>query len=459
MKGLTELSFGENILKYKDEMLKDLAELVAIKSVSANGSEEPQRALKWMLDKAESFGLVTKNVGGKAGHAQYGSGGELCGVLTHLDVVPEGSGWDSDPFTLTVKDGRLFGRGVADDKGSALVALYCLRALKDAGVEPKNTIRTIFGTSEEIGMEDMEYYFKHEPLPDMSFTPDSDYGICRCEKGILQLEISSKLHDGTTLTEFHAGTVINAVPDAAYALLDCSENEDHQLLRLADAKPGKFEFKYTIDGMMIISKGKAAHAAHPNEGFNAATHLIDLLTSNFSHNVLGSVCAFIDSAIGVETNGNSMGIKMRDSASGALTLNVGTVDINAKKACVTIDIRYPVTMDGVRILEQVQKRAKIENLDVKVLEHRRPLVIDEHAPIMQILKDSYKEIMHEDATVYATGGGTYARTLGGKGVAFGPVFSGDNCKLHDANESMDCDNFFKHAQICLEAMYRMVTNS
>lgn len=447
------------MLKYKDELLKDLAELIAIRSVSADGKEQPERALKWMLEKAESFGLTTKNINNVAGHVEYGEGGKLCGVLTHLDVVPAGSGWSTDPFELTVKDGRIYGRGVADDKGCAMIALYCLRAMKEAGIQPKNRIRVIFGTSEEVGMEDMEYYFKREPIPDMSFTPDSDYGICRCEKGILQLEISSKHHDGTTLTEFHSGTVINAVPDMAYALMDCSENEDHQLLRLADAKPGKFEFKYTIDGMMIVSKGKAAHAAHPEQGFNAATNLISLLTANFGHNVLGSVCAFIASAIGTETNGNSMGIKMRDAASGALTLNVGTVEINNKKAATTIDIRYPVSMDGVRILEQVQKRAKLEDLDVRVLEHRRPLQIDESAPIIEILKSAYTEIVGSEPTVYATGGGTYARTLGGKGVAFGPVFEGDDCKLHDADESMDYENFFKHAQICAEAMYKMVTNS
>lgn len=453
------MNIGEMILKYKDELMKDMADLIAIKSVSSNGKEEPQKALKWMLEKAESFGLKTKNLNNIAGHVEYGEGGKLCGVLTHLDVVPEGTGWDTNPYEMTVKDGRIYGRGVADDKGSAIVALYCLRALKEAGIVPNNRIRVIFGTSEEVGMEDMEYYFSREPIPDMSFTPDSNYGICRCEKGILQLEISSKVHDGTTLTEFHSGTVINAVPDTAYALMDCSENEDHQLLRLADAKPGNFEFKYTIDGMMIISKGKAAHAACPEEGFNAATHLINLLAANFTHNVLGSVCAFIDSAVGVETNGNSMGIKMRDAASGALTLNVGIVDINEKKSAVSIDIRYPVTMDGVRILEQIQKRAKLENLDVNVLEHRRPLQINENAPIIKILKNAYETVMGEEPTVYSTGGGTYARTLGGNGVAFGPVFDGDDCKLHDANESINYDNFFKHAQICLEAMYEMVTNS
>ena len=59
--------------------------------------------------------------------------------------------------------------------------------------------------------------------------------------------------------------------------------------------------------------------------------------------------------------------------------------------------------------------------------------------------------------LYTTGGGTYARQLGGRGVAFGPHFPGDPINMHNADESMDKENFFKHAQICLEAMYRLYT--
>lgn len=450
------MAFGEKILRYKDAILKDLEALTAIPSVSAEGPEQPQRALEYVLQRAQEMGLETQNVLDIAGHAQYGSGKAYCGVLTHLDVVPPGSGWLTDPYTLVQKDGRLFGRGVADDKGAAIMALYCLKALKDEGIVGKNAIRVIFGTSEEMGMEDMKAYFSAQPLPAMGFTPDAEYGICRCEKGILQLEVIADTHNGTTLTEFKAGTAVNMVPDTAYALLDCSENEDHQLLRLADAKPGYFEFKYTIDGLMLLSKGTAAHASEPQKGFNAATHLIDLLTANFGYASMGSILAFIDSKIATELNGNSLGLKMRDSASGALTLNVGTVHITESSARATLDIRYPVTMDGANILERVRAAAKYENLTVKVLSHLKPLHIEEDSPLIHILRDAYKEVTGIEPALYATGGGTYARTLGGRGVAFGPVFAGEECGVHHANESISLENYMHHGQICLESMYRLL---
>ncbi len=449
------MSFGSKILDYKDELLQDLNELIKIESVSVEGHEKCAEALNWMLNKAQSFGLITKNIDNKAGHAELGSEGKLCATLTHLDVVPASSSWDSNPFELTRKDGRLLGRGVADDKGAALVTLYCLRILKESGIEGKNTLRAIFGTDEEVGMTDVAAYFAKEAMPDMSFTPDADYGICRAEKGILQLELTCERGNAAVLTEFKGGNAVNAVADTAYAVINCSESDDHQLMRLADAKEGEFEFMYTPDGMMIKSKGKAAHACEPYKGQNAILELIDLLASNFSLSSLGNLCSFLSTHIRLESDGTSLGMKMRDSQSGALTVCASTIEINESKERATLDIRYPVTFGGKELIKRVKKAADLENVEVNVLSHSKPLYLDDSRPVIGILKSAYKEITGEEPEMYSTGGGTYARKLGGNGVAFGPVFKGDTSNLHTDNEGLDEGNFMKHAQICLEAMYRM----
>ena len=49
------------------------------------------------------------------------------------------------------------------------------------------------------------------------------------------------------------------------------------------------------------------------------------------------------------------------------------------------------------------------------------------------------------------------RLLCGRGVAFGPNFKGDDIHMHNADESVDKENFLKHMQICLQAMYRLYT--
>ena len=451
-------NFDELINSYREEFLKDLDELLRIRSVSAEGSEVPTQALSWMLKKAESFGLKTKNIGGIAGHAEYGEGETLCGVLTHLDVVPANAAdWSCEPFALTRKNGRMYGRGVADDKGAALAALYCLRALKESGVKG-NRVRVIFGTSEEIGMKDMETYFDAEPLPDLGFTPDSEYGICRAEKGIMHIEISSEKANNTSLMQFEAGSANNVVPDTAYAILDCSDYEEHNLQRLADAAgKGAFDLRFTIDGLKVTAHGMAAHACEPEKGENAASMLAGIICAVMGKESVGDLCTFINYCIGRETNGLSMGIKMRDAVSGSLTVTLSRVHITEREAKAILDIRYPVSFLEEVVLYQIKKVAAREGLSVRLIDGEKPLSLDENTPIVRVLKDAYKNVTGEEPLLYTTGGGTYARTLGGKGVAFGPVFPGDDSRIHNSDESIDEENFFRHFRICLEAMNGMMT--
>ena len=449
--------FGDKILVYRDEILKDLATLLEIESVDGERNEECERALAFIIKRAQDFGLDYKMVTDKSVHVQLGDGGKLCGVLAHVDVVPAGNNWSVIPYALTERDGRLYGRGIADDKGAALLNLYCLRVLKENGVQGKNTLRAIFGSAEETGMRDMQGYFEKMPLPDMAFTPDSDYGICFAEKGILHLRVSTPTNEAKVLSQFHAGKAVNAVPDMAYVMLDSSGYDEQLLMRLADASSGNFEFNYTIDGLMIISRGKAAHACEPQKGFNAAAALIDLITHAYDVYEIGALSSFIDYAINCETNGRSLGLKMSDAVSGALTVNLGNVHIEGTEARAQFDIRYPVTVNGDYVLRQFRSVAENNHLTVRVLHHDRPLYVEKDSGLVRLLADAYRTVTGEDAPLYTTGGGTYARKLGGKGVAFGPNFRDDDIRMHNADESVDKENFLRHMQICFEALYRLYT--
>lgn len=449
------MMFGDKILKYKDELLADLNTLIGFESVANEKPEECQNAINFMLKRANDFGLTGEQVTDESMHIQLGSKGKLCGVLSHLDVVPAGNNWSVLPYSLTEKDGRLYGRGIADDKGAALVTLYCLRALKEEGIDGANTLRAIYGTSEECGMEDIDGYFEKMPVPDLSFTPDSDYGICYAEKGILQIEVSTKGNLATVLSQLHSGKAINAVPDIAYALLDSSNYDEQNLLELSKKTEGNFEFNSTIDGLMVISRGKAAHACEPHKGFNAAAALVELLAKAYTPTEIGTICDFIDIALGNETDGCSLGLKTHCSISGDLTVNLGYIHIEGNEARAAFDIRYPVSITGGSVYRQFRYAAKHNKLDVKVLNHEKPLYIEKDSELVKLLSGAYKAVTGEEPELYTTGGGTYARKLGGKGLAFGPAFKDDEVNMHNADESIDKEKFFTHAQICLEAMYRM----
>lgn len=445
------MSFGEKILDYKEDILRDLAKIIAIDSVSVEGCEKPRKALEYMLKRGNEMGLDVKNVENIAGHIQYGTGEKLCGVLTHLDVVPAGEGWSVPPFELTRKNGRLYGRGIADDKGSAVVAMYCLKALKDNNIVADSTIRLILGTNEETGMTDVQKYFSNEPVPDISFTPDSDYGICSCEKGIIQISLTG-INNSRIILNAKGGSAVNAVPDKAVFTLT-------EKFSSAVDKADNFEIEENNDSFKIISKGKAAHAMEPDKGFNAITNAIRLIAEAFDEEQLGDIPAFVNKYIGTTTDGSLLGIDCEDSRSGALTLNVGVINITEETAQVKVDIRYPVSSSYEKLINILQQKAEEFNLNLNVESHLEPLNVVEDSPIVSVLKKSYQEITGEAPNIYSTGGGTYARSLKNRGVAFGPVFPDDYSNMHKPDESLNEEKFFLHAQICLEAMYRMFTNN
>ena len=458
------MMFGNEILKYRESILKDLARLVAIPSVRGEAQpgmpfgKESAAALNLILETAGRMGLTVKNVGNYAGHAEYGAGSEVAAVAVHVDVVPAGEGWDTDPFTLTRKGNLAFGRGAADDKGAAVVALYCLKALKDAGIPGGRRLRVIFGAGEETGAEDLENYFAQEEMPAMGFTPDSEYGICNREKGMLQIRINSAGADRGSVREFSAGAAFNAVPDRAEAVLDCSDTRADALRRAAGTAKGSFSFEQTLGGIRIRSKGKASHAMQPQEGFNAASALIRLLSSVLPAAELGTFFSFLDRRVGFSCDGSAFGVARSDEPSGPLTLNLGLVHCSGGAAEAGLDLRYPVTRDGAAIFEEIRRRTEEAGLSAELLTDHKPLYLPEDSPLIRILRGAYADVTGKPAELYSTGGGTYARAMPGRAVAFGPFFPDEpDRRLHNANEHIDIDRFMLHAQICLEAMYRMLT--
>ena len=446
----SELRFGHHIDAYQEDMLRDLGNLVAIPSVcgKAEGNfpygKPSADALHFILSLAEKMGFSTYNADNYAGHAEYGEGDELAAVVAHVDVVPVGDGWDSD----------LFGRGTADDKGGAIAALYGLKALKDAGVLGKRRLRVIFGAGEEVGMEDLPHYFSKQPLPNMAFTPDSDYGICNREKGILRVTLrgpSSPLMDS-----FEGGSVVNAVPDKAHGILHCSLKQARALSE--SQVPGKFTFEVSENGLELFSKGTAVHAMQPHKGFNAISHAIILLASVFPKEELGNLLSFINDFVACETDGASLGISCQDEPSGALTCNLGLLHIDEHRSSASFDIRYPVTADGEKIIRTFREKAEKAGLVFLIDEHVPPLYLPEDSELIHLLQDSYTAVTGKPCELYATGGGTYARAIPGSCVAFGPIFPDEPDRgLHNANEHIDINRYMEHARICLEAMYRMIT--
>lgn len=461
------MEFGYHIREYWDEILSYLKELIAIPSVANPDSElegkpygeAAAQALNSILDKAAEMGFSVKNVDNYAGHAEYDCGTEgIVGVLSHVDVVPAGEGWSTNPFVLTERDGLLYGRGVLDDKGAAVISLFCLKALKDYGIKGNRKMRCIFGSGEEVCMDDMPHYFAEEPLPDFAFTPDGEYGICNREKGILHFTLSCHNHS-KILRTLQSGQVANAVPDFAKATIFCTPQDFCKLESQAALQVENYSMEYHSEEQIatLIIHGKAAHAREPENGDNAAMQLLILLNTVFEEADLGDLVRFLNQKVHLETDGTSLGICQADEPSGSLTLNVGIISVTPEEASVTVDIRYPVTSDGTSIIAEIQRQAEAAGITYTTLDNMVPLYAKEDSLLVAILRNAYENVTGESAKLYATGGGSYARCIPGRCVAFGPLFPDEpDRRMHQADEHIEKERFLRHAEICLEAMYQMI---
>lgn len=205
-----------------EEMVEAMKTLMRIPSVSG----EPEGAYPFgkncaeVLDTAfemgRKMGMDTQNDDYYGGSIlMRGEKGEEIGIFAHLDVVPEGTGWMQPPYAPYVRDNWLFGRGSADDKGAAVLALYAMDCVKQSGVLPKRTVRLYLGCSEECGMKDISSYLERHTPPAFSFVPDASFSVCYAEKGICEVELCCRR--AAKALGYDAGTVSNAVAGLAHA--------------------------------------------------------------------------------------------------------------------------------------------------------------------------------------------------------------------------------------------------
>lgn len=172
------------------ELLQSIQRLVAIESVEgihtieAPYGEMPKKALEEALKISGELGFKTKNIDNIIGYAQYGEDeGDYIGIFGHVDIVPLGEGWSYPPLGGEIVNGRMYGRGVLDNKGPILTNLYALYALKELGIMFNKPVRLVFGTNEESGFGCVKYYLTKEKPPIFGWTPDCKWPAIYGERG------------------------------------------------------------------------------------------------------------------------------------------------------------------------------------------------------------------------------------------------------------------------------------
>ena len=116
--------------------------------------------------------------------------------MGHLDVVPVGEGWNHPPFSAYEdENGRIFARGILDNKGPTLSCLYALYAIKELKIQLKRPVYILFGTNEETGFEDLTHFLKVRKPPIMGWTPDCKYPVVYAERGRSTYRVSAAIEN------------------------------------------------------------------------------------------------------------------------------------------------------------------------------------------------------------------------------------------------------------------------
>ena len=162
------------------ELLSSLAKLVAFRTVSSdpNCAEECRRGAAFLKSLCKRFGATASLLptdGGRnpvvfarfEGAKKKGGKGKTLLFYGHYDVIPassEGSGWKTDPFSLTGVDGYLYGRGVSDNKGPCLAALFAAGGLLQSGKLKSDIVFLIEGEEESGSRGFKDTVKKHKDL-------------------------------------------------------------------------------------------------------------------------------------------------------------------------------------------------------------------------------------------------------------------------------------------------------
>ena len=452
---------------HTDDMIADLGRLIAIESVrgpsepGAPYGAGPRAALSLVRSMLENRGFAVSDFEDIIITTDLGSSPPIMGILAHVDVVGAGDGWDTDPYNMAVKDGKIFGRGATDDKGPAVASMYAMYCARELCPELQHGFRILIGSGEETGCLDIARYLeKNEPPPNV-FTPDAGYPVVNVEKGRITPSFSASWEKDETLphiVSITGGNTTNVVPDRAVALIEgLSVSEAVRHCSEYSTKTGAvISARENGDRVTITAEGSASHAAEPNLGLNAQTALIEMLAAmpfadsdGFRYiralNRLFPHCDY---------HGRALGIAMSDETTGELTVNFGVFKYTQTGFTAEFDSRTPVCADKTDLIGMVSAAFEREGITMANSGFSHSHSTPEDSPFVQTLLRIYEEYTGNAGGCLSIGGQTYAHGISG-GVAFGVGLPDIDNSVHGANEYIGVEQITISAKMFAAAILEM----
>lgn len=424
----------------RDKMLEDLRTLVRIPSVSSE-LDEVGKALDCFLGMAADMGFHTeKLVDGQIGVIEMGEGDETLGILVHLDVVDIGdaSQWTEEPFDVTVKDDKIFGRGTLDDKGGAVSALYAMKAVRDSGKPLNKKVRMIVGTQEEVEWVDMYAYVEQYELPDYAFTPDGKFPIGNVEKGYYTFDLKFPYDDADKgeddlpeITAIDCGIAANVVPEKCEITLS--------------------------NGDVYTAEGKAAHTCLPDRGVNALFVMKETLEENniqLKNNTCKKVMDMLYDYFS-DFVGKKLGIEEKDEyyMGEYIHKNMYTPSVirTAEDGIdVVVNARFAWTTSREELKDAFQAMCEKYGGEIVAEDFLPAVFVSRNAPFIKELAKAYEKVTGDEAEFVIDYSASYCKAMPNM-VSFGPIFPWSEDMCHQKDEYIPLKDF--------EMMYDILVQS
>lgn len=460
---------------YQHQMVDTLRRLVkhdtvAVEGLSSVDNPKHQAFKRELAAQAETLGFDFKDKGYVI-IIGLGDNKDRLGIITHGDIQPSNAKkWHQSPFDLdlTSQPGKLIGRGSEDDKGPISSALYAMKAIKDQGIKLNKRIELYIYMAEESDWQPLQAFIKHNSLPQLNITLDSEYPVVTAEKayGTISMTFPEQAIDKskTYLKHYSGGFFGSQIPeDAKVVIANASKALAKKIKAKAQTHNGiSYDFQWQADQLTITALGKSAHSSTPEHGVNAITHLADLLSEQtWPNNASGALVNFINDLLGTGLYGKKFGdIAYRDVFMGDLTVAPTVLKQLDDAIVLNINTRRPRGKTNQQLTKEIQdalahwQQKSGVNLQGISSKLGQPFV-QTGAPHIETLLSVFSHYTGiKDAKPISIGGGTNSR-LFPNAVSFGPSMPNVAYTGHTEGEFITMKQFVLNLKMYTAALVEL----
>ena len=435
------MDLGARVESKRDDLLDELKDFLRMPSISARGDESGgfRTCADWVARKLEEAGADTRIMetdGHPVVYAEAGQGSKTLLSYGHYDVQPPEplELWESEPFEPTIRDGSLYARGVADDKGDVLARIQALRLYREEHGELPFRLKFLIEGEEEIGSPNLAPFVRANSellsadacLWEGSMKDEAGRPMIFCgTKGMAYVELRARgaSHD---LHSMYGGIA----PNPAWRLV--------QALRTIKDENGEI----TLDGLDELAEEPSVKdlEAISKIPFNAEELKGSWGVDAFDRDLSGEEALY---EMLLRPTANIAGIMSGYTGPGSKT-------IVPSRAFVKMDFRLVAGQSPGPVVELIRShltRRGFDDIEVVDLHGVEAAKTPIDSPVVRTSVETWEDMGYSEAVVYPTIGGSgptslIATELGIPTVMTGSVANTDS-RLHSPNEWVGLDDYFE----------------